>query len=157
MGKLGVKHQLGIFHLFKMIRNSVHKILKSKKVTRQKKISLCPYFTELKNIFHTYNEETAIQRLKTLLEKFNDIPKVLQRYLNKKILPDFQRLTHFMRSTFIERTSNKVENYYRKPDPNQIKKNHNRNTRLFKPKNEKMDTKTRKKYQHPITLQPQNF
>jgi len=61
-----------------------------------------------------------------------------------------------MRGPFIERTSNKVENYYRQTDPNQIKKNiqnYNRNTRLFKPKKKmkKMDTKTREKFQPPIT------
>lgn len=48
---------------------------------------------------HT-NEETAIKRLEALLEKFDDISKVLQRYLTKKILFDFQRLTHFMRGPF---------------------------------------------------------
>ena len=144
MDKLGVKHQLCIFHLFKMIGNSVYKILKSKKVTRQEKISLCLYFTELKNIFRTYNEETAIQRLETLLEKFNDIPKVLQQYLTKKILPDFQRLTHFMRSPFIERTSNKVENYYRQTDPNQIKKIYKTITGILSYLNQKMKKWTQK-------------
>ncbi|MBW4256416.1 transposase [Methanobacterium sp. YSL] len=122
MDKISVKHQLCIFHLFKMIGNSVHKILKSKNVSKREKITLCLYFTDIKNIFRTYNEETSINRLETLLDKFKDIPKVLQRYLTKKILPDFQRLTHFMRSPFIQRTSNKVENYYRQTDPNQIKK-----------------------------------
>lgn len=144
MDKLGVKHQLCIFHLFKMIGNSVYKILKSKKPTKQEKISLCLYFTELKNIFRTYNEETAIQRLETLLDKFDDIPKVLQRYLTKKILPDFQRLTHFMRSPFIERTSNKVENYYRQTDPNQIKKIYKTITGILGYLNQKMKKWTQK-------------
>ena len=102
---------------------------------------------------HT-NEETAIKRLKALLGKFDDIPKVLQRYLTKKIFPDFQRLTHFMKGHFIERKSNKLENYYRQTDPNQIKKIYKTITRIFgylNQKNEKMDTKTREKFQHPIT------
>lgn len=152
MDKLGVKHQLCIFHLFKMIGNSVYKILKSKKATKQEKISLCLYFTELKNIFRTYNEETAIQRLKALLDKFDDIPKVLQRYLTKKILPDFQRLTHFMRSPFIERTSNKVENYYRQTDPNQIKKIYKTITGILSYLNQKMKKWTQK---HGKNINPQ--
>jgi hypothetical protein len=107
---LGVKHQLCIFHLFKMIGDSIRKILKSKKVSNRDKINLCLYFTEIKNIFRTYNETIAIQLLKELLTKFNDIPKVLQKFITKKIIPDFQRLTHYTRDTFIPKTSNHVEN-----------------------------------------------
>lgn len=98
------------------------KLLKSKNVPKREKITLCLHFTDIKNILRTHNEKTSINRLKTLLDKFKDIPKVLQQYLTKKILPDFQRLTHFMRNPFIQQTSNKVENYYKQTDPNQIKK-----------------------------------
>lgn len=53
MDKIGVKHQLCIFHLFKMIGNSAHKILKSKNVSKREKIRLCLYFTDIKkNIPH---------------------------------------------------------------------------------------------------------
>ncbi|MEG3224750.1 MAG: hypothetical protein BME94_04255 [Methanobacteriales archaeon Met13] len=144
MDKLGVKHQLCIFHLFKMIGNNVHKILKSKKVTRDEKIRLCLYFTDIKNIFRTYNEKTAIKRLEALLEKFNDIPQVLQRYLTKKIIPDLQRLTHFMKNPLIQRTSNKVENYYRQTDPNQIKKIYKTITGILSYLNQKMKKWTQK-------------
>jgi hypothetical protein len=104
MDKLGVKHQLCIFHLFKTIKNSVYKILKPKKITTQEKNKFMPLFHRIKKTYSTHTpKKTAPQRLKALLEKFNDIPKVLQRYITKKkrIIPDFQRLTHFMRSPFI--------------------------------------------------------
>ncbi|MEG3225550.1 MAG: hypothetical protein BME94_08620, partial [Methanobacteriales archaeon Met13] len=119
----------------------------------------------------TYNEKTAIQRLEALLEKFNDIPQVLQRYLTKKILPDFQsrrqlfdfrafkiidfeRLTHFMRDPLIQRTSNKVENYYRQTDPNQIKKIYKTTKGILSYLNQKMKKWTQK---HEKNINPQVF
>jgi len=48
------------------------------------------YLTELKNIFRTYNEETAIKRLETLLEKFDDFHKVFNEISLKRY---FQTLT----------------------------------------------------------------
>jgi len=119
---LGVIHQLCIFHLFRMMGARVYKILKSKTVSKQEKIRLCLYFTEIKNIFPTFNEKTAIKNLEIILEKFDDIPKVLQGFITKKILPDFQRLTQFMRHPYISRTSNPDENYYRQTDPEQVKR-----------------------------------
>jgi transposase-like protein len=121
MDELGVKHQLCIFHLFKMIGSTVYKLLKSKKVLKREKISLCLYFTDIKNIFRTYDYKIALIRLEILLDKFNNIPTVLKRYISKKVIFDFQRLTHFMRDPLIKRTSNQVENYYRQTEPEQIK------------------------------------
>lgn len=120
--EFGVIHQQCIFHLYKMIGKPVYKILKDKKVDKQDKMRLILYFTEIKNIFLTFNEKTATQRLETLLDKYEDIPKVLQRFITKKIIPDWQRLTQFMRHPFIPRTSNPSENYFRQTDPEQIKK-----------------------------------
>lgn len=126
-----------------MIGNSVHKILKSKNVPKREKITLCLYSTDIKNILRTHNEKTSINRLKTLLDKFKDIPKVLQQYPTKKILPDFQRLTHFMRNPFIQQTSNKSRKLLQtnRPQPNKENLQNNKmNTQLPKPKNEKMDS-----------------
>jgi len=81
--ELGVTHQLCIFHLFDMIGKRIYKFLKSKKVTRQDKICLCLYSTEIKNISRTYNENTVIIRLEELLNKFHDIPYVLQQFIEK--------------------------------------------------------------------------
>jgi len=80
-----------------MIGDKIYKILKSNKTSKNEKTRLKKYFKEIRNIFDTENEETAKTRLKQLLTKFNDIPKVLQRFITKKIIPDFTRLTQFMR------------------------------------------------------------
>ena len=60
--------------------------------------------------------------MESLFDKYDDVPRVLQGYIQKKILPDFERLTQFMRDPFVSRTTNPVENYYRQTDPEQIKK-----------------------------------
>ena len=39
-----------------------------------------------------------------------------------EIIPDYKRLTTFMKNNKIPRTSNTVENYYRQTEPEQIKK-----------------------------------
>jgi len=93
-----------------MISVPVYKILKYRTVPRQEKIRLCLYFTEIKNIFCTFDEKTAIKSLKIILEKFEDIANVLQGFIAKKILPDFQRLTQFMRHLYISRTTSLGEN-----------------------------------------------
>ena len=122
MDYFGVKHQLCIFHLFKMIGDKVYKKLRSKKLTEREKISLCLYFTYIKNIFRTHDIKTSDQRLKRLLNDFDRIPRLLQRFIKHKIIPDYKRLTQFMEDHKIPRTSNTVENYYRQTEPEQIKK-----------------------------------
>lgn len=120
--KLGVIHQQCIFHFTKMVNKPVFKILRDKITDKQDKIRLLLYATELKNVFRTFDEKTAIERLESFIEKFDDIPKVLQQIITKTMLPNFQRLTQFMRHNYISRTSNPNENYYRQTDPEQIKK-----------------------------------
>ena len=53
MDDLKVKHQLCMFHLFKMIGKDVYDVLKSKKSSYRDKIKLSLYFTEIKEIFRT--------------------------------------------------------------------------------------------------------
>ena len=89
MDDLKVRHQLCIFHLFKMIGK---------------------------------DEYITMERLELLLNKYDDIPLFLQGYIQKKILPDLERITPLMRDLSISRTTNPVENYYRQTDPGQIKK-----------------------------------
>lgn len=154
MDELKVKHQLCIFHLFKMIGNKLYKTLKSKKTPKRSKINICLYFTYIKETFRTYNEKTAEKRLKNLLDKFKNIPYVLRQFIENKIIPDFQRLTHFMRDPMIQRTSNSVENYYRQTDPEQIKTRYKTNNGILSYLNQKMKKWTQKHGKYPT---PNNF
>ena len=67
-------------------------------------------------------EEIATQRLERLLDKFNNIPKFLQKFIKNKIVPDFQRLTQFTRNHNIPRTTSCNENYYRQTLPDELKR-----------------------------------
>lgn len=121
MDELKVKHQLCIFHLFKMLGKKIYKILKSKKISNKEKIEICLYFTDIKEIFRTYDEKDALNKLEDLLSKYRKLPYSIRQMIDKKIIPDFERLTQFMKDPKIQRTSNTVENYYRQTDPEQIK------------------------------------
>lgn len=154
MDNLGAVHQLCIFHLSKMIGEGVYDILRSKKASRRDKIKLCLYFTDIKNIFRTYDENVAIERLERLLSEYDNIPRVLQRYIRKKILPDFERLTLFMRDGCVSKTTNPVENYYRQTDPDQIKKKYKTSQGMLSFLARKMDYWTMKLgrcIQHPTS------
>jgi hypothetical protein len=43
-------------------------------------------------------------------------------FYHRQILPDFERLTLFMRDGLVSKTTNPVENYYRQTDPESTKK-----------------------------------
>lgn len=120
--QMGAKHQLCLFHLYKMINNKIYGPQKSKKISKHNKKLLDKYFKEIREIFNTNDEKIAIKRLEKLLDNFNNIPHVLQKIINKKIIPDFQRLTQFMRDPNIPKTNNSIENYYRQTLPKSIKK-----------------------------------
>lgn len=120
--ELNVIHQKCIFHLLKMIKKELYPILRYDNVSDEDKMELRFYFSEIKNIFDTNVEEIAIQRLEKLLDKFSQIPKVLQKFVKNTIVPDFQRLTQYMRNPNVSRTTSCNENYYRQTLPDELKR-----------------------------------
>ena len=78
----------------KPMTKAVYYFLRHKNVSYRDKIKLCLYFTEIKEVFRIYNEDIALKRLKRLLDNFDDILVVLQKWIVKKILPDFGLLLH---------------------------------------------------------------
>ncbi len=122
MDELKVKHQLCIFHFYKMIGDKLYTLLRSKKVSEDEKIRLKLYYKEIREIFDTTNYETSLNLLDKLISNLDDIPPFLRRFILKKILPNFNRLTQSMRDNKIARTSNKIENYYRQTLPKAYKR-----------------------------------
>jgi hypothetical protein len=59
-------------------------------VYEEDKMRLRFYFREIKHIFDTNVEKIATQRLERLLDKFEEIPPVLQNFVKNRIVPDFQ-------------------------------------------------------------------
>ncbi len=121
MDELKINHQLCIFHLFKMIGKEISPKLNSKLVSNSDKIRLCILFTEIKEIFRTFDLNIAIDRLDELLKKSYEIPEILGKFI-RKIEDDFERLTLFMRDGFVSKTTNPIENYYRTTLPDSLKR-----------------------------------
>jgi transposase-like protein len=84
MDELNVKHQLCIFHLYKMINDKLHILLRSKKTSEDEKTRLKLYFKEIREIFDTTDYETALNLLDEPLSNLDDIPIFLRRFHNKK-------------------------------------------------------------------------
>jgi len=75
--------------------------------------------------------------------------------LLKKVIPDFQRLTQFMRNPMIARTTSSNENHYRQTDPKQIKKIYKTTTGIPSYLSPKMEYNTQKNTEKYPT--PNNF
>jgi hypothetical protein len=105
-----------------MINDKLHILLRSKKTSEDEKTRLKLYFKEIREIFDTTDYETSLNLLDKLLSNLDDIPTFLRRFILKKILPNFNRLTQSMRDNKIARTSNQIENYYRQTLPKAYKR-----------------------------------
>lgn len=124
---LKINHQLCIFHLFKMIGKEVYRKLNSDFVSDREKIRICIVFSEIKEVFRTFDLDTAVNRLEMLLKKIKEIPAIFPKPI-QKIVQDFDRLTLFMRDGLVSRTTNPIESYYRNTIPDSLK-------RIFKTSN----------------------
>lgn len=118
---LGFKHQLCIFHLYKMITNKHKSILKSKKYSKEYKIRSCLYMTEFREIFRTFEMKECKNRLYELLDKFYDLPGFLRKFIKNKVVKDFDRLVMFLDDGLIAKTSNGCERYFSKTLPKENK------------------------------------
>ncbi len=121
MDELKIKHQLCIFHLYKLIGKDVYKKLKSKFIGPREKISLCLAFTKIKEVFRTYDINIAINRLQEIISNIEEIPQLLHKSIDK-IVKDFERLTWFMVDEMVSKTTNPIENYYRQTLPDSLKR-----------------------------------
>ena len=79
------------------------------------------HLTDIKNIFRTYDENVAIERLETLLDEYNDIPRVLRGDIRKGYSLTSRGSHCSWEMDLSPKTTNPVENYYRQTDPDQIK------------------------------------
>lgn len=120
--ELNVNHQLCIFHLFKTINHKIKVYCRQNKITEKEKQNIYNNAEELKNCFREKSVKKAIDKFKQYLEKYNAIPTVLKDFIRKHIINHFHRYVQYLDNEKIERTSNKVENYYRQTNPEKIKK-----------------------------------
>ena len=126
--EIGVKHQLCIFHLFQTINHKIKVYCRQNKINGKEKYHIYENAEKLKNCFRQNSKKEAIEKFKQYLQNYNAIPVVLKDFIRKHIINHFHRYVEHLDDSEIEKTSNKVENYYRQTNPEKIKK-------LYKTKN----------------------
>ena len=120
--EIGVKHQLCIFHLFKTINHKLKVHCRRNKINGNKKDYIYENAQELKNCFRQNSKQEAINQFKQYLQNYGAILVVLKDFIRKHIIMHFHRYVEHLDDENIEKTSNKVENYYRQTNPAKIKK-----------------------------------
>ena len=98
------------------------------RIIREQSFSGIRNANELKNCFRQNSKQEAIEQFKQYLQDYRVIPVVLKDFIRKHIIMHFHRYVEHLDDENIEKTSNKVDNYYRQTNPEKIKK-------LFKTKN----------------------
>ncbi len=120
--EIGVKHQLCTFHLFQTINHKLKVYCRRKKINGNKRDYIYENAQELKNCFRQNSKQEAIEQFKQYLQNYRAIPVVLKDFIRKHIINHFHRYVEHLDDENIEKTSNKVENYYRQTNPEIIKK-----------------------------------
>ena len=120
--EIGVKHQLCTFHLFQTINHKLKVYCRRNKINGKKRDYIYENAQELKNCFRQNSKQEAIEQFKQYLKNYRAIPVVLKDFIRKHIINHFHRYVEHLDDENIEKTSNKVENYYRQTNPEIIKK-----------------------------------
>ncbi len=126
--EIKVKHQLCTFHLFQTIHHKLKVYCRRNKINGKERDYIYENAQELKNCFRQNSKQEAINKFKQYLQNYRAIPVVLKDFIRKHIINHFHRYVEHLDDDKIEKTSNKVENYYRQTNPEIIKK-------LYKTKN----------------------
>jgi len=126
--EIGVKHQLCTFHLFQTIHHKLKVHCRRNNINRKERDYIYENAQELKNCFRQNSKQESINKFKQYLQNYRAIPVVLKDFIRKNIINHFHRYVEHLDDEKIEKTSNKVENYYRQTNPEIIKK-------LYKTKN----------------------
>ena len=57
------------------------------------------------------------KKFKQYINKYEEIPEVLQQFMEKHVINFIDRYLLYLKDSKIEKTSNKLDNYYRNTDP----------------------------------------
>ena len=120
--EIGVNHQLCTFHLFQTINHKLKVYCRRNKIDGKEIEHIYENAQELKNCFRQNSTKEAIEQFKQYLQNYRAIPVVLKDFIRKHIINHFHRYVQHLDDENIEKTSNKVENYYRQTNPEKIKK-----------------------------------
>ena len=122
MDDLNIKQQLCIIHLRRTIYAKLKRYKIRTKLTEEELEKIYDNSYEFIQIFHETNYYLAKQKYEEYINKYEEIPEVLQQFMEKHVINFIDRYLLYLKDPHIEKTSNKIDNYYRNTDPEIIKK-----------------------------------
>ena len=122
MDDLNTKQQLYIIHLRRTIYTKLKRYKRRTKLTKEELDKIYDNAKEFIEIFHETNYYLAKQKYEEHINKYEETPEVLQQFIEKHVTNFIDRYLLYLKDPQIEKTSNKLDNYYRNTDPEIIKK-----------------------------------
>ena len=122
--EIGFNHQLCTFHLFQTIHHKSKVYCIRNKINGKERDHIYENAQKLKDCFRQNSTKEAIEHFKQYLQNYRAIPVVLKDFIRKHIINHFHRYVQHLDDENIEKTSNKVENYYRQTNPEITKKSY---------------------------------
>ena len=118
---LNIKQQLCIIHLRRTIYTKLKHYKRKNKLTEEEIEQMYKNAKKFIDIFNETNYFIAKQKYEQYINKFDEIPPVLQQFMQKHVINFIERYLLYLKNPKIEKTSNKLDNYYRNTDPEIIK------------------------------------
>ena len=118
---LNIKQQLCIIHLRRTIYTKLKHYKRKNNLSEKENEQMYKNAKKFIEIFHETNYFIAKQKYERYINKFNEIPPVLQQFMQKHAINFIERYLLYLKNPKIEKTSNKLDNYYRNTDPEIIK------------------------------------
>lgn len=118
---LNIKQQLCIIHLRRTIYTKLKHYKRKNNLSEKENEQMYKNAKKFIEIFHETNYFIAKQKYERYINKFNEIPPVLQQFMQKHVINFIERYLLYLKNPKIEKTSNKLDNYYRNTDPEIIK------------------------------------
>lgn len=117
MDDLNIKQQLCIIHLRRTIYTKLKRYKRRTQLTEEELKKIYANAYEFIKIFHETNYYMAKQKYEEYINKYEEIPEVLQQFMEKHVINFIDRYLLYLKDPQIEKTSNKLDNYYRNTDP----------------------------------------
>ncbi len=108
--------------MFETINHKIKAYCRKNKLNRKEKQVIYDNALKLKNCFRQNSSKDTINEFKQYLQNYTAIPVVLKDFIRKHIINHFQQYMQYLDDKNIEKTLNKVENYYTQNPPEKIKK-----------------------------------
>ncbi len=117
MDDLNIKQQLCIIHLIRTIYTKLKRYKRRTQLTEEELKKIYANAYEFIKIFHETNYYDAKQKYEEYINRYEEIPEVLQQFMEKHVINFIDRYLLYLKDPQIKKTSNKLDNYYRNTDP----------------------------------------